>query len=239
MSANTKCTCCGVTLNEYGDVTAASPGYMVVEDERRTRAAPHRHTIVVGWGKQRSYPSGGTNWKPKKSYVVPESWWQERQAKENRPKTALTPKQEAAVERRRKERAQRESQMAAAREKSFKERWRATVANVLERSPHIEFGVGDALSRLWTRFQDQTGVVRAYLRGEFDGDDYALALCVLGAAHRHENTNYEDLLHTGIDREDARFFMQSLKNGTANSGEVESGDCHVEHEDEQTRSVTR
>ena len=63
---------------------------------------------------------------------------------------------------------------------------------------------GTALSLVIDKLRSREGVARAWLNGDFDGGREAFVRCVLGAADRHENTNYEELLSAGMGRDDAR-----------------------------------
>lgn len=63
---------------------------------------------------------------------------------------------------------------------------------------------GTALALVLDKLRSREGVARAWLSGEFDGGREAFVRCVLGAADRHENTNYEELLSAGMGRDDAR-----------------------------------
>ena len=63
---------------------------------------------------------------------------------------------------------------------------------------------GTALALVMDKLRSREGVARAWCSGEFDGGREAFVRCVLGAADRHENTNYEELLSAGMGRDDAR-----------------------------------
>lgn len=63
-------------LNGYGDVTGLKSGWIQLP-LRLVRTAPVRHTIVVGF-------EGSERWgfRPKKEAVVPESWWDQKTARD-------------------------------------------------------------------------------------------------------------------------------------------------------------
>lgn len=91
---------------------------------------------------------------------------------------------------------------AAQAAKEDEANWLKVVVEVLEQKDYA-FTAADGVEKVLNKIADNEGVGAAWNNGDFDGGRNAFVRCVLGAADRHENSNYDSLLRAGYDREDA------------------------------------
>jgi len=91
----------------------------------------------------------------------------------------------------------------AARAADDLRQWTDAVREITARRAY-PWSEGTALTLVIDKLRSREGVARAWFSGEFDGGREAFVCCVLGAADRHQNTNYEELLSAGMGRDDAR-----------------------------------
>ena len=95
----------------------------------------------------------------------------------------------------------------AANEADDLRQWEDAVRDVCAKRDFV-WGESISLYKVLEKLKAREGVAKAWLRGEFDGDREDFVCCVLGAADRHENTNYDELLSSGMDRDEARQFRE-------------------------------
>lgn len=87
--------------------------------------------------------------------------------------------------------------------------WLKFVTEVLQEKDYA-FTPAEGVEKVLNKIADGEGVGAAWNNGDFDGDLKAFARCVLGAADRHENSNYDSLLRSGYNREDALYLRERL-----------------------------
>jgi len=194
--------------NSYGDLLEDPPG---------CRCIPGRHSRGVKRTKLTGRWSGGF---PGKRVVhvtseLLEGLYDEaatreqkaaREAAQSAARTAAIAAGLTVTAWKKQRRAVNAKAKAEAHEKAIKAReadvayWLKVVTDVLGEKRY-NFFPEIALEMLLEKIASNKGVGKAWNNLEFDGDRHAFARCVLGAADRHENTNYDALLRAGYDRE--------------------------------------
>lgn len=217
-------------VNRYGDVSTVKPGWVQVP-RIKVRNAPEKFTIVVGWKRS----SWGNS--PIKAAVVPKAWWDEKcrraERREARPRRcrgplapdvkvarrlrvpvarlrrAIARHGEAVVARLERRRSLQAKRQREAYRRQHLDHWVAVVkrANLDVR---FRFDPEEAAGIIIRKLEAREGVARRYLspgRGGIATDD-KFAFIVLGAAHRHTHTDYDDLLREGVSRWRARLLAR-------------------------------
>ena len=198
-----------IERNEYGDYincSVAGAEFVTGHGSHTRLAGELRATEVIGWRKGRPVKRTGYI-VTKKLIKLMTAYHAALASEEKAAKKAVLEKAARAAgfktvsAYKKAEKAEKETRKAEALQHR-EQRFRQVVADVLDQRTY-GYTVNDAVEMVLEKIDRREGVGRTYADGDFEGSDHAFVRCVLGAAHRHEHTDYDALLRSGYDREEA------------------------------------
>ena len=203
-----------ITRNQYGDYSGSAVGSRFVTGRGKHTRLPIalRAKQVDGWRKGMPQKSTGYVVTDEvlalyDAYIADEAAQKKLAAKQavaDAAKTAgLTVSAWKKQQREAKAKAAAEAEEKAVQEaKEDEAAWLKVVTEVLTQKDYA-FTPAGGVEKVLNKIADNEGVGRSWNNYDFDGGRHAFVRCVLGAADRHENSNYDNLLRAGYDREDA------------------------------------